>query len=267
MDRNAPESSYSLPSSDVMLAIRRFSLLPHLDASGTADLCIAKKSRPMTKIMESVFGEREARVYLRRIDERSVRWAGGKWESRVAQGSSQVNIVRRLDFAGPGTTLLAVWTDEPSFLAGDGFFVKGLKSDREGRFLVMWLNSTISLQRILGSITITRGTWAKVEEFMIEKLPIPAFWEFSEDDWRQVEETWLKVRRLPLSSLMDQLAKGHDARMLIDDLALRLLGVPSGERRHMAETVQRGVLAGLEMLVKTMNPSQMDVTEQERDED
>lgn len=253
VDRNAPHYIHELAASDVKPALRRFSLLPTIDVTSETDLCIVKSSQAMHVIMQTIYGKNDAKKYLKRIDETSGKWKGGKWASRVEEGSSQVCIARRMDFSASGTTLLAAWSDDPMFLAGDGYFVRGLKDRREGRFLVMWLNSTIALHRLLGRITITRGTWAKVEEFMLKKLPIPAYWNLDAAGWRLVDEVWQKIHLVRLPCLMEQLEQDHIVRHSIDRLMLQLIGVPEEKRLSVSVELREGVLDALKMLHQTMS--------------
>lgn len=270
IDRNAPHAPpFRVPSNHIKPAIRRFAYLPTLDATAETDVCIAKPSVELETIMESIYGKKDSKTYLKRIKESGKKWKGGKWAARVEQGSSNVCIVRRTDFSAPGTTVLAAWTAEPSFLAGDGYIVRGLKEKREGHFLVLWLNSTIALIKILGNMTITRGTWAKIEEFMLAKVPVPAYWHFTPEEWETVETLWKRVKLVALPSLMEQLREDNAGREEIDQTLLGLLGVPEKERGKVAGELRAGALEALTMLQQTMtyDKAAVEPTEDENDED
>jgi hypothetical protein len=243
---------FSLSPSVGRTAIRRFSLIPTIDASKTADLVIVSVDPAVRTLMESIYGKQDTRRFLSNINARSLKWKGGRWEARVALGSSRVLLFYRIDLSSPSTTVLSVYTDEPSFMAGGGYFFENLESDREAKFLSMWLNCSAVLHRILGTMTITRGTYIQYEKFMIEELPVPRFWEFSEDEWEVVENLFASVAQIEIPSLMDQLQLGGGARGEIDRVMLGFLDVPDENRENIANSLRAGCLSALEMLRDTM---------------
>jgi hypothetical protein len=267
LDRNSGHT-YEVPPANVQPALRRFSFLPTINATKETDLCIVRNSPALETIMEAIYGKKEARQYLTNIAETGKNWKGGRWSSRVAFGSSQLLFAYRMNFGSPGTTVLAVFTEKPTFLAGGGYFVKGISDQREAKFLALWFNSTLALHRILESITITQGTWAQYEIFQIARLPVPMFWTFPESAWETVETAFATVSRVPLPSLTQQLAADHPARSVIDDTMLLLLGVPKDERPAIGRLLRLGCFEALRMLHATMNHKQVESeTEEEEDSD
>jgi hypothetical protein len=248
--------TYDIPPSDVRPALRRFSFLPSIDATKETDLCIARIGPSVRAIMEGIYGQKDTRKYLANATAASTNWQGSRWTSRVDLGSSRLLSFYRIDLGSPSTTVLATYTEKPTFIAGGGYYYQHLESTREAKFLALWLNSSLTLHRILESMTITRGTYIQFEKFMIEKLPTPAFWDFTDAEWKVVEQTFDTAAHESLTNLIDQLESGHPARVSIDNTMLGLLGVPAGERPATGEAIRKGCLAALRMLQATMTYDQ-----------
>jgi hypothetical protein len=148
---------------------------------------------------------------------------------------------------------LAFRSDEPAFLAGAyGYNIHGSKNEREEKLFTLWLNSTLSLIELLSKLTITEGTWIKLEEFTTSQVTILDPLKVTEKQWQKIEELWEEVCDESVPSLLTQLRDRNSVRNKIDVTLLRILGLDHTEAQANAARLQRGALAAIEMLIRTM---------------
>ncbi len=250
-DLKAPDHVYTFPKDAVVPAIRRFSYLTSIDVTGQTDFAISRPVPALGDVMKAFYGKDRTKVFISRIRKRTKKLKGGKWPSRVLQGSSRLCFGRRFDLAARGTIVLATRQDEPTFLACDGFMVKGL-SPPEEKLFCLWMNSSLFLTWLMSKLTVTRGTWVKLEKSFVDRIPFPDFDELDEKDWSLVEELYEELRAKAFPNLMEQL-KEHPVRRTLDEGMLLLLGVKDpSERARIGTALRGGARMVLEALEKSM---------------
>jgi len=246
------ETTFSFPKSAISHALRRFTYIRKMDLSATPDFCISSPVAVLDKVMERMYGARDAKKYLRRVKERSTRYPGGRWSSRLAASSGQICLMRRLDLAAPNTFVLCVWDEKDLFPACEGYAVRRV-ADESAKLLTMWYNSTPFIVQMLSHATLTRGTWLKLEEFAVDLLPIPDFTKLSDEDKKMISQIFEKANQMEWPCLLDQLRNGFEGRRIIDDLMFQLVGIASlEERARLQEKLRLGVYTAIETLRRTM---------------
>ena len=245
-DRINPDGKYRFSPKELGACIRRFSLLAKMDIKGQTDFIVTKVGSNLETTMKAFYTTTEANRYLRSIKR-------ANWERIIERGASRLNICARADLAAPGTMLLAFRCDEPVFLAGAyGYNVRGFKHEREEKLFTLWFNSTLGLIQLMAKSTITRGSWVKLEQFTTEQVRIPDPAKLTEKQWERIENVWQEVSGESVDSLMTQLEQGSKVRTKIDIFLLKLLGLDHTEAQANAARLQRGALAGIQMLLRTM---------------
>jgi len=248
-DRMNPEAKYRFSPKELGACIRRFSFSAKMDIRGQrgqTDFISTKVGSNLETTMKAFYSASEGNRYLRSIKR-------ANWERIIERGSSRVNICARTDLAAPGTMLLAFRCEEPVFLAGAyGYNVRGLKHEREEKLFTLWFNSTTGLIQLMAKATITRGSWIKLEQFTTEQVKMPDPAKLTEKQWERIEDLWLEVSNESVQSLMTQLEEGSSVRTKIDISLLKLLGLEHTEAQANAARLQRGALAGIQMLLRTM---------------
>ncbi|MEE9174320.1 MAG: N-6 DNA methylase [Thermoplasmata archaeon] len=244
---------YRFPAKDIRPALRRFSLLEAPDISGRSDFVVTRVTPDVEKALRTIYGRKKANVSLTRIQERTKKFKGGRWASRVKEGSARLLVVRRIDLSAPGSSVLSTWSKEPVFLVTDGWMVKGLPSAASEKLFCLWINSTPFLLLLLGRATLNRGTWSKLEKFVLDRIPFPDPNELDAAQLDRVEMVWDSVTRTTWPSLMDQLTHDDPARLAIDDWILASMGVETKARRdRLGRSLRDGALSALRLLQGTM---------------
>ena len=254
------DTTFSFPKSAIGHALRRFTYVRKMDISETPDFCVSSPVEMLHKVMERMYGARDSQKFLRRIRERSVKYPGGRWSSRLAVSSGQICLMRRLDLAAPNTFVLCVWDKENLFPACEGYAIR-MVTGESAKLLTMWYNSTPFVIQMLSHSTLTRGTWLKFEEFAVDLLPLPDFTRLRDEDKQRIAHAFDKANQEQWPCLLDQLRNGSVGRRIIDDLILQLMGVESSEERvKIQERLRIGAFTAIETLRQTM------VVEEEEEE-
>jgi len=246
---------YSFPTASAKRALRRFSFLMSPDITSQVDFVVGRPSTTLEEALTAMYGRSEARCYLARIQAVSKKYPHGRWIGRVEEGSSRMCIARRLNLAAPGTTVISCWSEEPVFLATDGYLIKGIEDQLYEKLLCLWFNSSLFLLLMLGGLTITQGSWIKIEEFNLSELPVPNYIPFTEEQKATIESLWREVSRTRWPSLMEQLAD-QPSRAALDEGILFLIGVTDAEERiRIGGNIRRGILSTIQALRRTMGGS------------
>jgi hypothetical protein len=246
-DRLNPKGKYRFRTDEVTSCIRRFSYLSQMNVTSLTDFIVKKVGPNLENTMRAFYTVKEGNRFLSIIKR-----AG--WEKIIARGSSRVNICARSNLAAPGTRLLAFRSEEPAFLAGAyGYNVRGFREEREEKLFTLWFNSTMGLIELLAKATITMGTWVKLEQFTTEQLSIPDPTKITEKQWQRIEALWEDVSEQSFTSLLNQLYEGDPVRNKIDITLLKVLGLDHTEAQANSGKLQRGALATIQMLLRSMS--------------
>jgi hypothetical protein len=244
--------TYSFPETSLGPALRRFTFTENIDVTDAADICITSPVAPLDEVMERMYGQREARKYLHRIKERSLRYPRGRWASRVAASSGPVCLMRRLNLGSPNTTVLCVWSKERIFPACEGYAIQNV-SPLAAKLLTMWYNSTPFIMQMRARSTLTEGAWLKLEDFAISLLPVPDLRAIGKKQEKIISDAFDKATAEKWPSLLDQLRGGFEGRRILDDLFLELAGVESETKRDdLSQMFRKGASTAIDTLRRTM---------------
>ena len=243
---------YKYPKSRTVPALRRFSYVPSFDVTLHTDVAVAEFDEELRVILTALYGKSSAEKYLGRMSKTVRKTAGGRWSALVRKGMTTLAFAGRLNWAAPGTTVICCRSEKPILLAAYGFMVKGFRDTRVEKLTCLWFNSTPFLLQLMDKLTITGGTWVRMEEYVLYPLRFPDTTAFSERDWTLVEELYDALKNLQWPSLVEQL-KDHQIRRDLDDGMLRLLGIEDARRREqIGRTIRRGVEVAINALQETM---------------
>ena len=240
-------ATYEFDTKELYPALRRLARLSSYDVSSISDYCVKTVGDSLRHVMEKVYGDRDGLRKWRRLKDR------GFWDKVVKDNSARLVVAARIDFSSPGTTVVACWSTRPMFLASPNYIAEGLASPREERFLCMWLNSSLGVRQLLSATSATRGSWARIERFTLDRMWIPDFHVFSERIWEKSERLRENTSGMRVVSLLDQLAKGSEFRTALDEGLLDLLGFKEkAARASSGEVLRKGLGSAILALRESM---------------
>ena len=238
-------STYEIPTSIMVPAIRRFSYLKSLDVSDESDFCVAEITPQIEKLIQSYYARNEADQILRRLRK--------GWSQMVTRGSSRLLMMWRVDWAAKGTTLICVRHKEPAFMVIKGKYFTGISNSAQEKFLCLWFNSSPFIVSYLGRARITRGTYMDLEEYALDRCPVPDISKLAEKDHEAIGDLWQKLSQHKVPSLLEQLASPASFRDELDDGLLGILGISDPvEQRQMVMRFQKGAYSAINALANTM---------------
>jgi len=237
-------TEFTLGKNEVQPALRRFTGLDNFDITNKYDFVVNSRGESLRSILGAFYAEKDVKRFLANINKRSKKFIGGRWAFRVKQGSTRVAFAGRLDLAASGTTVIAARAEVPFFLAAYGYMIQGLDT-RSEKLVTLWMNSSLAIFDILCRLTLTRGSWARIESYVVDDIPIPNPIALSESQWQRIERLYDKLKKLAWPSLVNQLggdvlqAKVFGGRSKLDEELLDIVGVR--EPAKAAELLERAV--------------------------
>jgi hypothetical protein len=238
-------SAYTFSSEIVMPAIRRFSYFSSLDITGKSDFCITRITPDVETLINHLYNRRESSRIIHRVRE--------EWTKMVSRGSSKLCMMWRVDWAAAGTTLICVRHDRPVFLVIKGKYFSGISNMVHEKLLCMWFNSSPFIVAYLGRARITRGSYMDLEEYALNRCPVPDLTQLTSQQCKMIDDLWEKIKDIEVPSLIDQLESNHPFRTELDDGLLLIMGISDPKQRAvLASIFRRGAYSAIRALRDTM---------------
>jgi hypothetical protein len=238
-------SIYTLPAQVVMPAIRRFSYFKSLDITNKSDLCIRKITPEVRTLIRRFYSKQESSRIISKIR--------AEWGKMISRGSSKLCMMWRINWAATGTTHICVYSEQPAFLVIKGKYFTGLSDPTHEKLLCLWFNSSAFIVACLGRARITEGTYMDLEEYALDRCPVPDVGRITQEQRDMIDQLWEKIRNIEAPSLFEQLESNHPFRTELDDGILQILGISNMEQRtSLANTFRRGAHTAIKTLQQTM---------------
>jgi hypothetical protein len=241
--------STRLRKAELVPALRRITHLSRFDVSEITDYCVYRAGSSVKQTVVRYYGATDGERRWKRITKGT---AVGTWEDLVRKGMCNLAVAGRLDVAAPGTRFICCRSAEPFLLAAYGFMVKGFKTSLEEKLFCLWLNSSFALLSLLEKATITRGTWLRLEQFLLRQISIPDCEKLSPEQREEVEKMYNLFSREEWPPLVEQMKASDGPRARLDEALLSLLGFPSADSTRIGHAVRGGILRAIGILQKTM---------------
>ncbi len=149
-----------------------------------------------------------------------------KVNKQIERRTSHLFLPRRINFAAPGTKVLAFYCDKES-VPGKAFWSISVDKDASKIYCV-WFNSITSIVQMLLLRTETEGTWCEITEETVFDLDVPtrSFISSNKERFLEIFETY---RDIEWPSLMEQLRETFPQRRQLDTDIFGLLGFKQKE--------------------------------------
>lgn len=241
-NRNTSEIQKA-PTNAVRRQLRRLSGLEKIDVSGLNEFVIQRAFDGLEQIIESIFPMDLARTYIKRIN--------SDWANKVVRGSSIIVLARKINLSAPGTTVLCVYSEIPTFMAADSWGIRSISKD-DAKILTLWFNSTLFLIDLLSKRAPTQGAYGRFDEHLLFKVSVPDLSAISTQEKEKLLIVFDEIKDARFPSLLDQLANNHDARRKIDTGFLGLMGVSPNRQYLLLKNLYPIVYRKLMELKETM---------------
>ncbi len=234
------EEIRKIPLHVIYPQIRRFSGLHCIDASKLNDYVIRNSFSGLRELFDLVYTKPKTQIFLTRSNE---------WTKKVDKGSANIVFARKIDLSASGTTLLAVYNENPMFMAADAWGIKSISSD-DAKILALWMNSSFFLLDILLKRATTRGTWGRFDEHLLFRVWAPDLTKLSNYSKKELLKIYDNVCQTQFPSLMEQLKIGFNGRRAIDMAFLKSFSV--GIDKYHLDELYKILYSKMQKLKETM---------------
>jgi len=233
------QNKVKIPLKVLQRGIRRLSHTINIDVSNTADYLILKWFNGIEKLTESLLNTNQLKSFNHSTVE--------TWHTNFEKKKAYLLLARRPYLSSPGTSLIAFYSDNP--LVGINFWaLRGIEGN-SAKIIALWLNSTFNLFQLF-SIGITReGSWGTLHNYMINELRVPDTSLINDEESNFLLKVFDEVRYMEFPSILDQLKNKHEARMLIDNAWLKILGY-KGNKKALLDKLYNSLTLEMELLRK-----------------
>ena len=159
-------------------------------------------------------------------------------------------LARRLDLSASGTTGLAFYS-ELSIVPGGVMWSLNLPDD-EAKMLTLWFNSSLNLLQCLQLRKETRGAFVQLDQYALSDSIVLNPKSLSPKDRRELVLLFDRVSKASLPSLLEQLRTNHPVRAEIDEVVLRLLGIPETKVSSTSKQLHSELLDEINALKEIM---------------
>jgi type I restriction-modification system DNA methylase subunit len=173
-----------------------------------------------------------------------------EWRNYVKPRLANLLISRRFDISGPGTTLIAYYSQTPA-VGVDMWDIKDI-AEEDAKILAIWFNSTPNILATVVHRTETRGAWMKLHEYTLDESLILNPSALSEDERMTLLDTYNKVKNETFPSILEQLRNRFPARVEIDRAVLGVLGFGDAEVDQILDYLYPALADEIEQLKKLM---------------
>ena len=204
-----------IPLNSLNRALRRVAYVSKLNVSSILDYVVSKKFPELEEFLKISTGKPSTRF----ID---------KWREYVEDRLGNLAIVRRLNIAAPGTTLLAFYFSIPAAPPGVAWSLQ-ISSEDDVKILTLWFNSSLNIIQTIINRKETGGAYSQIDEYTLKEFQVLDARKLSEPERKTLLEAFDEVKDADFPSILEQLKAKFPARLTIDRAVLRVLGFGDDE--------------------------------------
>jgi len=237
--------SVHIPLPCLEKAMRRFSHANTIDAERIMDYLIVDWFKEIDEMASSIVPANIRRSLNRKVI--------NSWAAKFERKKAHLLLGRRLYLSAPGTCLISFYSDRPT-VGIDLWSLRNL-SKTDAKILALWLNSTFNILQLLYRGVACEGPWMKLHGYMMDRLLVPNPEKLTENEKKEILETFEKVKETAFPSISEQLKTGFKARKTVDTMWLKILG-HKGPYDELLERLYGSMLKELEIIGRLMGGGQ-----------
>jgi len=143
--------------------------------------------------------------------------------------ANRILITRRCQLTSPNVYWLAFYSNTPTLFTTSPFLALRLKKNSDYvwyKVMTLYLNSVVTYLQILGYFVESRGAWGTIHaELVWSNVIVPDPGEVHNECLEYALQVFRKVSKANVRSLYERISSGDPVQRVIDEAALRLLGL------------------------------------------
>jgi tRNA1(Val) A37 N6-methylase TrmN6 len=198
--------------------VRRLTGQKSLDISGSRDYVVRKYFDGLEDIASSVYDAKVAKKNILHFKSHAIK--------KINNSLSRIVFARRIDISAPGSSLLAVYSGEPAFVAANAWGIKEISEDN-AKLISLWMNSGLFLFGLVAKRAPTRGAWGQIDKRYLYSISCPNFGKMSPKQKMKLISLFDELSMKKFPSIIDQIKSRNILKKRIDELFLEVVGVSS----------------------------------------
>ena len=154
------------------------------------------------------------------------------WKDQVENRSSNLIFLRRFNISAPGTCFLAYYSDEPAAPTELMSMITKIDED-DAKIICIWVNSIVHLVQVMYERIETEGAYMELPEWAMKDLFVIDPRELTQKERDSLLEVFDQVSNVEFPSIMDQVSRPNNAKMMVDEAVLSVLGYSKNEVREL----------------------------------
>jgi hypothetical protein len=237
-DIQVPGSRFIVPSKETIGYIRRFAGLNRLKADELVDVTIRRYGPFIDPLLNHVYRtEAQTKARILRRD----------WEKKVEADQSRLLIFYKGDLVTEGTQLISCRAENPVFVAGDVYGIRGT-SEEDEKIICLWLNATPFLLSLMADRTVTRGSYGRLDKKTLNRLPLLDPRKLSSGKRKRLVSLFDRLEGLEWPAISSQFKNHFLPRHELDLALMEALGMAAGDADALINLMHETALQKLEGL-------------------
>jgi len=204
-----------IPLNSLSRALRRVAYVNRLNVKNSLDYVVTKKFPEFEEFLKISAGKTNPHFVE-------------KWRKYVENRLGNISIVRRLNIAAPGTTLLAFYSSIPAAPPGVAWSLQ-MPAEDDAKILTLWFNSSLNIIQTIINRKETGGAYSQIDEYTLKEFLVLDTRKLPQSERKKLLEAFGEVEDTDFPSILEQLKTKFPARLTIDKAVLRVLGFGDDE--------------------------------------
>ncbi|MCP8317505.1 MAG: SAM-dependent DNA methyltransferase, partial [archaeon] len=186
----------------VRRTIRRASGLERIDVTGDLDYIIVQPQSHLIERLRDASGTKITAELIHAVNR------------DLGSRLGNLFVVADMDLSASGTSAVAFYSSHK--VAPTKTFWSMSLQDDDAKILCLYLNSVFNLIQILMERVETRGAFIRIREYFLENFIVPDPTKLPISTKRMLVETFEKIKKIQLPSIIEQLSTSNNTRRTID---------------------------------------------------
>jgi type I restriction-modification system DNA methylase subunit len=238
------KNTFTIQKKFLCFQVRRLTGQKTLDISTSGDYVVKKYFDDLEHVASSVYDLKTAQKNILHFRAEAVR--------KINNSLSRIVFARRIDISAPGSSLLAVYSEEPAFVAANAWGIRDA-SQEIAQFITLWMNSGLFLFGLMARRAPTRGAWGQIDKRYLCSIKVPNFARISPKHKTKMISLFDELRTKEFPSIIDQIQSRNELKRRIDETFLEVIGVEPAQRTSIIERLYEVLTKRILALKETMS--------------
>jgi type I restriction-modification system DNA methylase subunit len=238
------KNAFTIQRKFLCVQVRRLTGQKTIDISTSGDYVVKKHFDGLERIASSIYDSKTAKKNILQFKTHAVR--------KINDSLSRIVFARRLNISAPGSSLLAVYSEEPAFVAANAWGIREV-SQEDAKLITLWMNSGLFLFGLIAKRAPTQGAWGQIDKRYLYSISCPNLSKIPLKLKTKLISLFKEIREKEFPSIIDQIQSRNELKRRIDDLFLEVIGVEPMQRARIIDRLYDVLTERIIALKETMS--------------